>query len=470
VDATAIAIADALANPTRSATDNTMADAKTTATLSPQTGTATGITAGTADDKKDGFTAQFKALPRPAKIAIISGVVILSILITLGITLLVNHALNLAPVREAPRDERPVEPSPPVVKSIEITDNGIPVSDKELKFGESVTFLIKFEPEGIDEEVIWSYRTEEIIKLEYVNTNKTIVHITGIGQGTTRLTASVGGVEAVCIIRVGEEPAPKAEAVTIMLEGNPVSKAEIFVNDNIVLQIKVEPEGVVDEIVLSNNNPDLIEVTPSNSGKTEIMVTGKSPGTAVFAVTVGEVSAQCVFDVKPDIIEVPHPFAAALPQFFAGAALSTVAYIANVPGMDEPVVLAGKDYAHHRVLYINNGNLRTFDFEAFEGSAFTSNNHIVGFWPGDLDMKLSIYSFAANEINPNPIILNITFDEARQTPVSFYHNGREITKAVFDAYLEQFGLYRFFYNNESLERPDDTAKILAMTAMVEAPR
>ena len=423
-----------------------------------------------ADDKRNGLKAKFKALPRPAKVAIICGIVALCILIGLGIAFIVHNALSLTPVREDPINENPVEPLPPTVRSVEITESGLPISDKTLEFGESVALLVKIEPEGIDEEVIWTNRNPDIVEIDYVNTNKTIVNITGISQGTTRLTAAVGGREAVCIIRVGEEPPPQAEVVTILYDANPISSSEIFVDDNIVIQISIEPEGVVDEIIFSNNNTDVIEAIPSNSGNTEIMITGKSPGTATLTVTVGDISAVCVFNVKPNMIEVPHPFATALPEFFTGSTLSTIAYLANISGMDEPVVLASRDYASHRVLFINNGNLRTFDFDAFEGSAFTANNHVVGFWPGALDMHLTIYTFAANEINPTPIHLTATFDNDYQEPILFYHNEREITKAVFDAYLDQFGLYRFFYQNESLERPDDTEKILAMTEMVEAPR
>jgi hypothetical protein len=61
---------------------------------------------------------------------------------------------------------------------------------------------VRVEPIGIEEEIIWMSSDRSVFEVVPQNTEGTQARITMIGRGTADLIVSVGGVEAVCIIRV----------------------------------------------------------------------------------------------------------------------------------------------------------------------------------------------------------------------------------------------------------------------------
>ena len=421
-------------------------------------------------EKPKGLFAKFKVLPRPAKIAIVCGIIILCILIIAGITALVNHALNLTPIPERHVVEDPVDTIPDGVQSVRIMHDGTVFSDGEIEIGDSISLRVVLEPEDIDEEIVWTNHNPSVIELTYNNAKKTDVTVTGVGRGLVRLTALAGGVEAVSVFRVLEGPPPEAESVVITLDGTPVDKVEIYAGDSAVLRILVEPEGVVDEIIFSGSNPDVLDAVPSNYNLDEIVVTGVSGGNATLTVSVGDISVECVFDVIIRYVEVPHPYAVALQEFFRGAYVFTAAYIADVPDAEEPVVLAvrfvNENEPTYRVMYMRDGNLRTHDFiDIFwpiSRVSFSDNNHLVTVF-SDEGIWFDVHLFERGDLRVDTVKLWTIFDP--ELFDGFWHNDRRVTEAEFDALLRLYGLRS---DNIWVDRADNTAQILAMTIMAPA--
>jgi len=228
----------------------------------------------------------------------------------------------------------------------------------------------------------------------------------------------------------------------------------------------------VDEIVFTSSNPDVIEAAQSAFNLNEIVVTGVSAGNAILTVSVGDISVECSFSVEVLYVEVPHPYAVALQEFFRGAFVSTAAYIADVPGADEPVVLAARFVNEHeatyRVLYMREGNLRTHDFYDLIWPAaralFSDNNHLATVFANE-GIWLNIHLFENGELKLDAVKLWTIFDPALFD--GFWHNDRQVTEAEFEALVRVYGLHT---DNIWNVRPDDTAKILAMTIMAPATR
>ena len=421
-------------------------------------------------EKPKGLFAKFKALPRPAKIAIVCCMIILCILIIAGITALVNHALNLAPIPDRPVVEDPVDAIPDGVQSVRIMHDGAVFSDGEIQIGDSIFLRAVVEPEDIDEEVIWTNHNPSVIEVTYNNAKRTDITVTGVGRGLVRLTALVGGVEAVSVFRVLEGPPPDAESVVITLDGTPVDRAEIYAGDSAVLRILVEPEGAVDEIIFSSSNPGILDAAASNYNLDEIVVTGVSDGSATLTVSVGDISVECTFEVIIRYVEVPHPYAVALQEFFRGAYVFTAAYIADVPDAEEPVVLAvrfvNENEPTYRVMYMRDGNLRTHDFiDIFwpiSRVSFSDNNHLVTVF-SDEGIWFDVHLFERGDLRVDTVKLWTIFDP--ELFDGFWHNDRRVTEAEFDALLRLYGLRS---DNIWVDRADNTAQILAMTIMAPA--
>jgi len=110
------------------------------------------------------------------------------------------------PVTPTPNpDPEPEEPTPepaPTVRNVIITYNGRENRDFTASVGERVDLRVTVVPDGIEEEVIWTSSNESIFQVVPTNTQGTAARVTGLGRGTATLTASVGGFDAECIVRV----------------------------------------------------------------------------------------------------------------------------------------------------------------------------------------------------------------------------------------------------------------------------
>ena len=420
--------------------------------------------------KPKGLIGKYKELPRPARIAIVIGIITLFILIFAGILALVNNALSLTPVPQRLVSERPVEPTPVRVQAVRIMHDGTVFSDGDIEVGESLTLTVAVEPDSIDDEVIWTNHNTAVIEVTYNNAKRTDITVTGTGRGLVRLTAKVGGVEAVCIFRVHDGPPPDAESVVITHDGAAIEKADIYVGDSLTLRVLVEPEGVVDEINFTSSNAGILNAVASTYILNEIVVTGVSEGSATLTVTVGDISVECVFTVEIRYVEVPHPFAVSLQEFFSGAYVSTAAYYVNMPGIDEPVVLARRFTNEHdsayRFMYLREGNFRVYDFFDFfwptSRVQLSDNNHLVTI-TADEGIWFNVHLFENGEIKFDAAKLWTILDPNHFN--GFWHNDRQVTEAEFEALLRLYGLRT---DNVWADRPDNTAAILAMTVLAPA--
>ena len=258
---------------------------------------------GRSGAKPTGFKAKFAALPASTKVAIIGGAAIILLFIILGIVTLVNNALNVtSPDVESSPPPQTAEPtvSPVVsVQAVTLTYNGVVLSEKDIKTGESITIRVELEPAGIDEEIVWTNRNPDIVELNYDNQKKSTVTVTGLMQGSSRLSVRVGSIEAVCIIRVEDEELPPPEAESIVLVHNmaPLSNVEMLVGESLDLNIIIEPEGVEDEIILTFTTPGIVELKTNPANGTEITVTGKAEGRTILSIVVGNIWYECAFEV-----------------------------------------------------------------------------------------------------------------------------------------------------------------------------
>jgi len=256
---------------------------------------------GPIKEKPKGFKATFAAFPLSTKVAIFGLLGIICILIIIGIVSLVSNALGVA-TPDAVVSPPPEEPtaSPVIsVTAVSLIHNGLSISDKDIMVGESISIRVEIEPDGIDDEILWTNRNPDIVEVMYDNQKKSIITVIGLAPGSSRLSVKVGGIEAVCIIRVEEEelPPPVAETVTLTHNRTPVDKAELLVGESLDMQIIIEPEGVEDEIIMTVTTQGIVEIKTNTADVTEITVSGKAEGTTTLSIVVGNVWFECIFEV-----------------------------------------------------------------------------------------------------------------------------------------------------------------------------
>jgi len=120
----------------------------------------------------------------------------------LGTSSLEGNHPETPPPEPAPTPEEPSPEPTPVVLNLIITYNGRENRDFTANVSERVDLKVIVVPEGFEEEVIWVSSNESIFQVVATNTAGTAARVTGLGKGTATLTASVGGIEAECIVRI----------------------------------------------------------------------------------------------------------------------------------------------------------------------------------------------------------------------------------------------------------------------------
>ena len=294
----------------------------------------------TPSDKPKGLIAKFKALPKPAKVGIISGVIILSLFLIFGFFSILNSAFSLYDRPDEPKSETPPEETPLRVQSVSFLSSGTVILDKVIFVGESTIISVKVEPDNTESEITITNHNPNTIEIEYINQDRSEFTVTGMRPGLARLTASVGGVETACVFRVEQELPPQAETAFITHDGSQVSETEVFVGESIILQLVIEPEDSEDDILLSISNRNVFEAVQSNEDERDIIITGLSSGSATLTVFVGSLRVDCIISVKDNIV--PHPYVEALSGFFAGATGHRTAVLVDLDGDGVEEVFAVK--------------------------------------------------------------------------------------------------------------------------------
>ena len=258
-------------------------------------------TAKSTTGKPKGLKAKFAALPLSTKIGIFCCIAAICIVVIFSIISLVSNALNATtPDVTPPPPTAEPSPSPVImVQAVSLTYNGTAVREKEIIAGESITLNVVIEPEGIEEEIIWTNRNPDVVEIAFENQRKSIVEVKGLKQGTSWLTVRVGNIEAACLIIVDEEilPPPAAESVLLTHNGTPVDNVELLVGEDLNLRIIIEPDGVEDEIIITATRQGIVEIKTNTTDGTEITVSGKAEGATTVSIVVGNVWFECVFEV-----------------------------------------------------------------------------------------------------------------------------------------------------------------------------
>jgi hypothetical protein len=108
----------------------------------------------------------------------------------------------------------PVPPSPPPTVEVSVSPDPPPpaevrtvtivygsrnrvMTDFTASVNETVPLRVRIEPLGAEGEIVWASSNRSVFDVV-----RTAARVTGIGRGTAELTVTVGGVTAVCIVRV----------------------------------------------------------------------------------------------------------------------------------------------------------------------------------------------------------------------------------------------------------------------------
>ena len=424
-----------------------------------------------------GVWAKFKKLSGGAKVAVIFGILAAIGLLIFGLWLLYRTPTDLPP-----ENDRPIigTPAPPPRQSMSIFFEDSEVASLELRIDETATLIALVDRIDFEDEITWMNTREDIIEITSINERGDTIAIRGLGVGTSRLTATVGDVEAVVIIMVGEAPPILAETVDITDNGYTVGEVfYLYVGDSTTFQIEVAPRNFEETITVTSSDPDVLSVTQGDI-ETEITVTAVSAGQATLVVYAGSVRTQVNFTVTIELIETAHPFAVGLREFFADAEFAThAALVSNMPGTVGDVVIAskqlnpdnwdgewGEPHSLFQFMYMHNDTLRSFELSSYfyvgGGLDISENTYLAGISAdGTFSRTFVLHLFTAGELEIDAITLREFLGENRR----FMYNDREIAQYEFENYLRHYGLERTVSG-----LADDTEEILEMTVIIEASR
>jgi len=90
--------------------------------------------------------------------------------------------------------------------------------------------------------------------------------------------------------------APEVRAVFIVYGSNNrvMEDFTVKVGEKVPLRVRIEPMGVLDEIIWSTSNRGVFDIVPDNTEGTAATVHGLGRGTATLTVSVGGVEATCI--------------------------------------------------------------------------------------------------------------------------------------------------------------------------------
>lgn len=177
-------------------------------------------------------------------------------------------------------EEKPEKPDNPTPTPVAVTSVTLSQSAAELKVSETVTLTATVSPSNAtDKTVTWS------------SSNTGVASVSGgtvkaVAEGTATITASAGGKNATCSVKV----TPNVIAVT----GITLNQQEIalIVGDTFQLTAMVSPDNATDKTVNWSSADDQI-ATVDKTGK----VTAKAPGKTVVSATGGSIVAKCEVSV-----------------------------------------------------------------------------------------------------------------------------------------------------------------------------
>ena len=116
--------------------------------------------------------------------------------------------------------------------------------------------------------------------------------VTGVAEGSTKITASAGGMSGTCTITVSKKI---IYATSITLDK---TELELTEGESATLAATVAPENVTDPTVRWASSDEAVATVDGG------VVTAVSPGTATVTATCGSVSAECAITVLKKVIPV----------------------------------------------------------------------------------------------------------------------------------------------------------------------
>ena len=166
----------------------------------------------------------------------------------------------------------------------------------------------------------------------------------------------------------------------------------------------------------------------------------------------------------------PHPYATALNDYFKDTTDFNAAYLADINGDGIKEMVAEKRREDGtktcRFFYFYKGKLYTYDKTYTQGSMFfSSNNNLVDF---SYDMTDEYHILKIK--NGKVIESSNFFKDYNNDPENpeYYQNNKKISKSAYDSLLKKYGLSDknlFITGTDQINKPDQTAKILAMTTV-----
>jgi len=107
------------------------------------------------------------------------------------------------PEVSSPSPPEPPPPPGPEVRSVTVTfGTGTLNADFTERVGNTLTFGVRVEPVGVEEDIIWMSSNIGVFDIVELNPEGTQARLTAISPGTETLTVSVGGVTAEHTVRI----------------------------------------------------------------------------------------------------------------------------------------------------------------------------------------------------------------------------------------------------------------------------
>ncbi|SHO49181.1 Ig-like domain-containing protein [Anaerocolumna xylanovorans] len=168
----------------------------------------------------------------------------------------------------------------------------------------------------------------------------------------------------------------------------------------------------------------------------------------------------------------PHPYATALSDYFKDAKGFTAAYLSDIngDGIKEMVAEKGREDGAKtcRFFYFYKEKLRTYDKTYAQGNMFFSSNNNLIDYSYDMTKEYHILKIKNGKVMESSYFLK-DYNNDPENP-DYYQNKKKISKSVYDSLVKKYGLSDknlFIAGTDRINRPDQTAQILAMTTTVK---
>ena len=173
-------------------------------------------------------------------------------------------------------------------KDIPVSSVSLSQATAEMLVGETVRLIAMVTPSNsTDKTVVWASSKQSVATIDQTGL------LTAVAEGTSTVTASVGGKSATCTVTVSKAFKAVSEVILDIVE------VEMRIGESFTLTATVKPDDATDKTVSwESSDPSVVTVSDG-------LVTAVSSGSATVMATAGEKSASCQVTVSLETTTVP---------------------------------------------------------------------------------------------------------------------------------------------------------------------